>query len=47
MIPVKVFYISNEPSLVVEHALPLTEFVGLCVCACVRGGGGGVGLQTL
>ena len=25
---IKVAYISNKPSLVVEHALPLTGFVG-------------------
>ena len=29
MIRVKVAYKSNKPSLVVEHALPLTGFVGL------------------
>ena len=29
MIQVKVAYISNKPLLVVEHAIPMTGFVGL------------------
>ena len=40
MIQVKVTYISNIPPLVVEHAFPLTEFVGLSVHATFGCSGG-------
>ena len=40
MIWVKVAYKSNKPSLAVEHALPLTGFVGLSAHATFGASGG-------
>ena len=40
MIQVKVAYISNKPFLVVEHAFPLTGFVGLSANSTFGGSSG-------